>query len=137
MVKLQALVASVLIWNAALAHCQPSAAAAPPVLTMDPRIVDQTCLDAWPNGFTDHGRWVVRLMFSVSAQGELLDARVSRASGSVELDQASLENLKRCTFSPGWVGGQPVAAWSELQRVFVRTSESARVESPARREPKE
>ncbi len=104
---------------------------------MDPRIVDGSCTPSWPDGFAAQGSWTLGIAFLVGTQGQLLDARIIRSSGSASLDDTALRDLKRCTFAPAWIGGKPVEAWSEINRRYTRSAERDFIEHAPRREPKE
>lgn len=56
----------------------------------------------------------VSLAFLVDANGEVQDTRLIRSSGQQELDQATLDAFRRCTFHPSVFRGQPQRSWVML-----------------------
>ncbi len=125
-----------LVASGILLLAYPWPAAASP-LAMDPRVIEASCTAAWPDGFAENGQWTLSLAFHVSAQGELLETRVIRSSGSAALDKSGMDYLKRCHFTPASTGGKFVAAWSEITRLYTRSSDHARIDNAPRREAKE
>jgi len=53
----------------------------------------------------------VRLDVHVSAEGKVLEIRLSQSSGSRLLDQTAIETVKKWRFVPATVDGKPVAEW--------------------------
>lgn len=49
----------------------------------------------------------VTLAFSLSASGEVLDGRVQESSGTTRLDNAALEAIVQCQFTPETLDGEP------------------------------
>ncbi len=65
----------------------------------------------FPKELADQGvEGTTELLLQVSQTGQLVSARVARSSGNKTLDQLSLDGVKKCTFKPGEVDGQPVDA---------------------------
>ncbi|MGV7207075.1 energy transducer TonB [Oxalobacteraceae bacterium A2-2] len=56
----------------------------------------------------------VSLALLVGANGEVQDARLTRSSGLQELDQATLDAFRRCTFHATLFRGQPQLPWVML-----------------------
>jgi protein TonB len=53
----------------------------------------------------------VHLDVQVGPQGNVLDVRLKKSSGSALLDQTAIETVKKWRFSPATVDGKPVAEW--------------------------
>lgn len=53
----------------------------------------------------------VRLDVHVGANGNVLDVRLKKSSGSQLLDRTAIETVKKWRFTPATVDGQPVAEW--------------------------
>jgi len=60
----------------------------------------------------------VRLLFLISAMGEVEQSRVERSSGYDRLDEAAREALSLCHFTPGTVDGRPERSWTRLDYVW-------------------
>lgn len=71
------------------------------------RIVNiNECKPAYPKESTRAGETgTTQLRLRVSAEGKLLDAKVSRSSGFERLDNATLSALENCRYAPGTVDG--------------------------------
>lgn len=57
--------------------------------------------------------------FLVRADGTVARALVFDSSGSSDLDQATIEGLSRCAFTPATVDGKPVEAWEEVSYIWL------------------
>ncbi len=53
---------------------------------------------------------VVKMQFTVGANGTLVGSAIVKSSGYRELDQAALQALIHCRFKPAYRGGTPVQA---------------------------
>lgn len=53
----------------------------------------------------------VRLDVHVGANGNVLDVRLKKSSGSQLLDRTAIETVKKWRFTPATVDGKPVAEW--------------------------
>jgi protein TonB len=53
----------------------------------------------------------VRLDVQVGADGQVLEVRLKKSSGSRLLDQTAIETVKKWRFSPATIDGRPVAEW--------------------------
>ena len=58
----------------------------------------------------------------ISAQGRVVDARVSKSSGSRLLDRAALIAVRRWKFKPATQAGEPIAFDAAAPVVFKLTS---------------
>jgi periplasmic protein TonB len=66
------------------------------------------CKPAYPKESTRAGETgTTQLRLRVSAEGKLLEAKVSRSSGFERLDNATLSALANCRYAPGTVDGVP------------------------------
>lgn len=61
----------------------------------------------------------VTLKFRVDADGKVRESGVVRSSGHPGLDQAARIGIEKCSFIPARTRGQPVAAWAQMQYVWV------------------
>lgn len=61
----------------------------------------------------------VTMKFLVNVDGTIGASRVDRTSGFPALDQAALQALSKCRFSPARKGGQPVQTWQGVQYVWT------------------
>jgi protein TonB len=57
----------------------------------------------------EQGRVTLRVL--VSAEGRAADVQIRSSSGSVRLDDAALDAVRRWKFVPAKRGSEPVAAW--------------------------
>ncbi len=63
------------------------------------------------------GKVVVLVL--VGQNGNVIDSRVARSSGTESLDEAALEWAYRNKFSPAIQNGRPVAVWATYEVEFV------------------
>jgi len=61
----------------------------------------------------------VVMKFLVNVDGTVGAARVERTSGFPALDQAAVEALAKCRFTPASKGGQPIQTWQGIQYVWT------------------
>lgn len=60
----------------------------------------------------------VRLLFLISPQGQVEQARIEKSSGFDRLDDAARDALSLCHFKPGTVDGRPERSWARLDYVW-------------------
>lgn len=59
------------------------------------------------------------IQFLISEEGKVLKSRLLQSSGDASLDQAALDGLSKCRFSPPRTPqGNVVAAWTSIQYVW-------------------
>lgn len=56
--------------------------------------------------------------FLIGVDGQVEDAIVTKSSGHILLDQATLEAVKKCKFRPGIKDGKSVSAWMSMGYVW-------------------
>jgi TonB family protein len=65
----------------------------------------------YPNRSKDRGeQGIVTLLFSLDANGDVLDGTIKQSSGSDRLDEAALRAIRKCHFKPATVDGEAVAS---------------------------
>jgi TonB family protein len=96
------------VWPAAV-HAQDDSPKAGGGQRTPARIVNiNECKPAYSKESTRAGETgTTHLRLRVSAEGKLLDAKVSRSSGFERLDNATLSALANCRYAPGTVEGVP------------------------------
>jgi TonB family protein len=96
------------VWPAAV-HAQDDSPKAGGGQRTPARIVNiNECKPAYSKESTRAGETgTTHLRLRVSAEGKLLDAKVSRSSGFERLDNATLSALANCRYTPGTVEGVP------------------------------
>lgn len=57
---------------------------------------------------------VVTMMFLVSAEGSVQDAKVEKSSGFKNLDRAAIKGISACKFKPGTKDGKPEQTWTKV-----------------------
>jgi bla regulator protein BlaR1 len=62
----------------------------------------------------------VGMKFLVNVDGTVGASRVERTSGFPALDEAALQALSKCRFTPARKGGQPVQTWQGVQYVWTK-----------------
>ena len=60
----------------------------------------------------------VALALLINANGQVTDSKVSKSSGSRELDRAAVAALSLCKFTPAMNNGTPEAAWGRIAYVW-------------------
>ncbi|MCR6629196.1 MAG: energy transducer TonB [Magnetospirillum sp.] len=60
----------------------------------------------------------VMLGLLIDTEGSVIDRRIEQSSGSDTLDQAALNALAKCKFTPGTVDGRAQQAWARLRYVW-------------------
>lgn len=74
---------------------------------------------AYPSRAVRNGdEGTVRLALLVGASGKVEGSRVTRSSGSRDLDRAALNALSMCRFQPAIENGQPQAGWAQVEYVW-------------------
>ena len=58
---------------------------------------------------------MVRMLFDIDADGQVIGGRVVESSGFERLDSAALEAIMKCRFEPETLGGIPQAASAEVR----------------------
>ena len=58
---------------------------------------------------------IVLLNFLIDVDGNVLDSKVERSSGSRRLDEAAREGLKLCKFRAATVDGRPEQSWARME----------------------
>ncbi|WP_051971607.1 energy transducer TonB [Massilia sp. 9096] len=66
-----------------------------------------------------HHEGTVSMKFLVNVDGTVGASRVERTSGFPALDQAALEALSKCRFTPARKAGQPAQTWQGIQYVWT------------------
>ncbi|WP_344761559.1 energy transducer TonB [Actimicrobium antarcticum] len=61
---------------------------------------------------------VTRVEFTVSASGQMMDAKIKKTSGSRNLDRAAVSGLSKCKFNPGTQDGKPVQSTFSVEYVW-------------------
>ena len=57
----------------------------------------------------------VQLNFLIDVNGQVLESRVARSSGSRRLDEAARNGLSLCKFKPATVDGKPERSWARIE----------------------
>lgn len=57
----------------------------------------------------------VTMAFNIDAQGQVVDGSVEQSSGHERLDNAALEAIMRCSFTPETLGGEPQPAVAQVR----------------------
>jgi len=57
----------------------------------------------------------VQLNFLIDVNGQVLESRVARSSGSKRLDEAARNGLGLCKFKPATVDGKPERSWARIE----------------------
>jgi protein TonB len=57
----------------------------------------------------------VQLNFLIDVNGQVLESRVARSSGSKRLDEAARNGLSLCKFKPATVDGKPERSWARIE----------------------
>ncbi len=104
-----------------------SGCAAPAVLqtsaTENPAaVIFGTCPQrpVWPDAAKREMRQgKVGLAFYIGADSAVLDSKVSRSSGHVDLDEAGRVGISKCKFKAATQNGKPVAGWAELEYLWT------------------
>lgn len=60
----------------------------------------------------------VTLAFLIGLDGQVVDSKVEKSSGSKDLDRAAIAALSLCKFKPGTVDGKPEQSWTRMQYVW-------------------
>lgn len=60
----------------------------------------------------------VTLSYLIGEDGKVLDAKVRKSSGNIDLDNTALVALSRCKYSPAIIDGKVTEAWSTVQYVW-------------------
>ncbi|WP_305823590.1 energy transducer TonB [Massilia brevitalea] len=58
------------------------------------------------------------LSFLIGVDGRAMDSKVTKSSGSRDLDRAAQAAIGKCRFKPAVVNGQPQQAWAPVQYVW-------------------
>ena len=93
-------------------------------MTVRPEIINRGAVQAalmreYPPILRDAGiGGTVEVWFFISAEGRVLDSRVSRSSGQVQFDQAALKVADVVRFSPALNRDQRVQVWIQLPITF-------------------
>ena len=61
----------------------------------------------------------VTLKFNIDETGLVSDSAVINSSGHPGLDRAAQQGIAKCHFKPATVRGKPIAAWQQMQYVWV------------------
>ncbi|WMW81870.1 energy transducer TonB [Undibacterium cyanobacteriorum] len=62
---------------------------------------------------------VVFLAMLIGPNGQVLESRIEKSSGSKALDKAAVNGLALCKFKPGTVDGVPEKSWAKLQYAWT------------------
>jgi TonB family protein len=58
------------------------------------------------------------IVFLIGTNGAVMDSKISKSSGSRDLDRAAQEAISLCQFTPASINGEPQQAWVPLQYVW-------------------
>ncbi|MCC2960536.1 energy transducer TonB [Massilia sp. IC2-278] len=58
------------------------------------------------------------ISFLIDVDGRVLDTRVTKSSGNVNLDEAARTALAKCRFVPARENGKPFRSWQPVQYVW-------------------
>ncbi|PWF45468.1 energy transducer TonB [Massilia glaciei] len=61
----------------------------------------------------------VTLSFLIGTDGRVMDQKVTKSSGSRDLDKAAVNGISKCRFKPGMVDGVPTQNWMQMQYVWT------------------
>ena len=61
----------------------------------------------------------VAMMFLISSDGSVQDAKITQSSGFPLLDEAAISSIARCPFEAGMTDGKPEQSWVKLQYVWT------------------
>lgn len=61
----------------------------------------------------------VAMLFLVSADGSVLDAKVEKTSGHKNLDKAAVKAISACKFKPGTKDGVLAQTWAKVSYVWA------------------
>jgi TonB family protein len=75
----------------------------------------------------------VHLSFLIGVNGIVKDAKVLESSGAPLLDQAALEGVRKCRFSPATEDGIAIETWQKMQYVWTLEVPSREEEAALRR----
>lgn len=62
---------------------------------------------------------VVHLAMLIGPEGQVLESRIEKSSGSKALDRAAVAGLSLCKFKPGTVDGVAEKSWAKLQYAWT------------------
>lgn len=107
----------------AAAKAAPAIVASAPVSVAAPAVRTAAAVDwatctppRYPRAAQRRGdEGVVLMSFSVSAEGRAIDKRVMSSSGSKQLDEAALEAIGKCRFTPATSDNKPIAGDVEVK----------------------
>ncbi|MCU6435470.1 energy transducer TonB [Undibacterium sp. Jales W-56] len=57
----------------------------------------------------------------VGPDGNVMDSKIDKSSGSKTLDKAALKTYAACKFKPGTKDGKPQQAWTKIEYVWSLT----------------
>lgn len=60
----------------------------------------------------------VHLTMLIGPDGQVIESKIEKTSGSRALDKAAVQGLSLCKFKPGTVDGVPEKSWAKLQYVW-------------------
>ncbi|HZV67267.1 MAG TPA: tetratricopeptide repeat protein, partial [Telluria sp.] len=110
------------------------AASAQAAVQQSPAVADfNSCAKPeWPKeALRKEQQGTVTLGFLIGPDGAVLNAEVRKSSGYLLLDQAALAGIRRCTFKPARVDGQPSQAWMQMQYMWTLDPPTARAAQPS------
>ncbi|MDL2357118.1 MAG: M56 family metallopeptidase [Pseudomonadota bacterium] len=109
--------AAACIAGCAQAPAEPKAAA-----TIIPAVANfASCAKPlWPKeSLRNEHQGTVTLAFKISTDGQVEESKLRKSSGYPLLDEAARVGIEKCRFRPATQGGQPVAAWMNMQYVWT------------------
>jgi len=117
-----------IVFALAIAHTAVFAGESAP-LRIPAKVDFSTCnKPTWPKeSLAKEEAGAVILSFLISTEGKVIDAKVLQTSGKPLLDQAAMEGIRQCRFSPITVGGKAVEDWQRMQYIWA-------LEDPSREE---
>jgi TonB family protein len=86
-----------------------------------PALVDfRTCIKPeWPKeALRKEETGTVHMKFLVGEDGKVIDTFIQKSSGSSLLDEAAVNGIQRCGFTPATLNGVPVRGWQKMQYVW-------------------
>ncbi|QNA90131.1 energy transducer TonB [Massilia sp. Dwa41.01b] len=97
---------------------QPSPAAGP---SRTPAVADfSTCAKPeYPKASArNEEEGTTTISFLIGVDGRMVDSKITKSSGSRDLDRAAQQAIGKCRFKPAMVNGQPEQAWVPVQYVW-------------------
>jgi protein TonB len=100
---------------------QPATAAAPAGPSRTPAVADfSTCAKPeYPKASArNEEEGTTTISFLIGVDGRMVDSKITKSSGSRDLDRAAQQAIGKCRFKPAMNNGQPEQAWVPVQYVW-------------------